>query len=227
MNLMRLNESVEFLKPVFLQLEENFEQYGDVFEWSELPYFFNERATLSILQAACWQAGLISMEEFVTRKYGAKNKATTGRCDIYIGEKTGKNAIEFEAKQKWPTPKFYQSSVRKWLEAGDKDANRNRNIDVQASLTFVVPEIPESMTEDVHVNMVNKIVRAALEVGIDGFHVWSSNKSWEHSSAGRSSSAKFHWPSLITLVRISRMRGETSAYLQKNRLSPSPEFDFR
>lgn len=227
MNFMRFNKSVKFLKPAFLQLEENFKQYGDVFEWEELPYFFNERATLSILQAACWQAGLISMEEYVTRKYGAKNKATFGRCDIYIGEKNGKNAIEFEAKQKWPTPKFYQSSVRKWLEAGDKDANRNRNVDVQASLTFVVPELPHSVTEEMHVNMVNKVVRAALEAGIDGFHVWSSNQSWEHRSTGRSSSARFRWPSLITLVRISRTRGVSSAYLRENRLSPSTKFVFR
>ncbi len=120
MKMLHLNNRVSFLKPVFLKLEKNIKQYGEAFDWNELPYFFNERATISLVQSASWQAGLLAIEEYVTIKYGAKNKHGNGRCDIYIAEKTGLQEIEFEAKQKWPTLNLRPNSVKTWLERGDR-----------------------------------------------------------------------------------------------------------
>lgn len=218
MKTLHLNDRVSFLKPVFLQLEKSIKQYGEAFDWSELPYFFNERATISLLQSASWQAGLLAIEEYVTTKYGAKNKRGNGRCDIYIAEKAGLQEIEFEAKQKWPTLKLRPNSVKTWLDKGDKDANRNRNTETQASLTFVVPKIPVEVEDEQHIKLVNKIVEKALETGIDGLHFWTSSESWKHESPDRAKGIRYRWPSLITLIRVSKVRGEKPSALKASRL---------
>jgi len=161
---------------------------------------------------------LLAIEEYVTTKYGAKNKRGKGRCDIYIAEKTGHQEIEFEAKQKWPTLKLRPDSVKKWLKKGDEDANRNRDTEVQASLTFVVPKIRIGAKNEDHIALVNKIVEKALEAGIDGLHFWTSPESWKHESPDRAKGIPYRWPSLITLIRIAKVRGEKPSVLKANRL---------
>jgi len=64
------------------------------------PYWFNERACVSLLAAAAWQAGWVALEEYSTRKVmreGEDRRDRHGRCDLYI-RSPGGLAIAIEAK---------------------------------------------------------------------------------------------------------------------------------
>ncbi len=214
-NTLHLSDRLSFLVPAFLNLEKNIVAYGELVKWKELPYFINERATLSLFSGACWQADLISLEEYVTTKYD-EDTESYGRCDLYVCPKSGPDDIEFEAKQKWPTH-LRKNTVEQWLLNGDKDAFRNRNAIIQASITFVVPKVDLNCDKDKFDNFVKEIVDSALEVGIDGLHFWSSEESWGHSSEARSGGSKSRWPCLITLIRIVNI-DKAKRSIKKNRL---------
>ncbi|HBS21519.1 MULTISPECIES: hypothetical protein [Thalassospira] len=222
-NALRLNKRLSFLEPAFLQLEKNIEQYVEAFNREELPYYFNERATVSLLQGAAWQADLLAMEEYVTVKTHRTDpkEEAAGRCDIYIAEKAGPKAIEFEVKQKKIKFRYHTGSVKKWLLNGDNDSKRNSNTTIQASLTFVVPMIAPDKTKEDHTSLVNRIVKEALETGIDGLHFCMPSNTWNHLAKDVGPGSDYRWPSLITLIRVSKVRGKELSASNINRLPRS------
>lgn len=73
-------------------------------------YWYNERASISVLAAAAWhEKNWVALEEYSTRKINsneeARNSATvgdrSGRCDLFIGSKNGNAQFAIEAKQAW------------------------------------------------------------------------------------------------------------------------------
>ncbi|MCZ7929528.1 hypothetical protein [Agrobacterium pusense] len=70
-------------------------KYCDEMEGREAPFFFNERANISMLAAACWLKGGIALEEYSASKF-AEDRNSNGRCDLYVFL-AGEN-IEIEAK---------------------------------------------------------------------------------------------------------------------------------
>ena len=70
-------------------------KYCDAMEGREAPFFFNERANISMLAAACWLKGGIALEEYSAPKF-AEERDSNGRCDLYVFL-AGEN-IEIEAK---------------------------------------------------------------------------------------------------------------------------------
>jgi hypothetical protein len=66
----------------------------------DCPWWYNERASISILAAAAWHAGALALEEFSTTKGRRRTGSERpGRCDLKIWMK--RNQFAFEAKQKW------------------------------------------------------------------------------------------------------------------------------
>jgi hypothetical protein len=210
-----LSDRLSFLEAAFVNFERNIVSYGDLFKWKALPYFINERATLSLFHGACCQAGLVSIEEFVTKKYD-EDQAKYGRCDLYVSPKVGPYDVEFEAKQKWPT-RLSEGLVAEWLQEGHSDALRNRDAIIQASITFVVPRFKLHSNVEQYRETAEFIVNSALDFGIDGFHVWSSRESHEHKSKPRFGEGKCRWPFVVTLIRIANVKGEKRS-IKKMRL---------
>jgi hypothetical protein len=75
---------------------------------SDACYWYNERATLSVLSAAAWRTkGWIGLEEYSTRKFRGWDPDSPdithsmGRCDVYIASKHGRSQYSCEAKQAW------------------------------------------------------------------------------------------------------------------------------
>jgi len=72
----------------------------------DCPWWYNERASISILAAAAWQTeGFYAIEEFSTTKGRKRAKSGTlserpGRCDLKIWTRS-KQEFVFEAKQAW------------------------------------------------------------------------------------------------------------------------------
>ena len=64
----------------------------------DIPWWYNERSSVSILAVAIWKAGGVALEEYAADK-GKKKKHWKGRGDLFI-KLNGQKYI-LEAKQKW------------------------------------------------------------------------------------------------------------------------------
>jgi hypothetical protein len=87
------------LKPIIdAWIDEILQRYVNYFS-EDVPWRYNERATLSSLAAAAWMVeGGISLEEYKRQK-GKKSNPLTGSCDLFLGTKRA--CFECEAKQTW------------------------------------------------------------------------------------------------------------------------------
>ncbi|GAA0622806.1 hypothetical protein [Thalassospira tepidiphila] len=216
----RFSKELDFLKPAFEQFSENLDQYGNVFDWEELPHYFNERATISFLQAACWQCGLISMEEYVTKKYVGEEE-NDGRCDLYICQKRGQRTVEIEAKQRLLVPGTRDGTIKGWFLEGDLDACKNQGADLQASLTFVMPRVPVSaeFTEEEYLEVVQNALNIAMESGIHAVHFWCHPKAWKHEEEPRGGGEMARWPGLLSLLRVVNLSEDGEAKVGPNTLN--------
>jgi hypothetical protein len=84
----------------------NIERYMK-FTGGDVPYWYKERANVSILAGAAWRSGFIALQEFEAEKQTPEGKSTDqtadtwkGRCDLYIGSATNQHDL-VEAKYKW------------------------------------------------------------------------------------------------------------------------------
>ncbi|MBO6807901.1 hypothetical protein [Thalassospira sp.] len=216
----RFSNELSFLKPAFEQFSKNLEQYGKAFKWKELPHYFNERATISFLQAACWQSGLISMEEYLTKKY-VGDQENDGRCDLYVCQKKGTRTIELEAKQRLLVPKTRDGTINGWFISGDLDASKNQGADLQASLTFVMPRLPVSkkVTEKDYLQLVQNAVNLAMESGIHAVHFWNPPEAWQHKEIPRNGEERCRWPGLLSLIRLVKLDKNGKTRVAPNTLS--------
>jgi hypothetical protein len=65
---------------------------------NDCPWWYNERASISILAAAAWKSGHIALEEFSTEKRQSRRDLKgPGRCDLKV--RIGTKDFLFEAKQ--------------------------------------------------------------------------------------------------------------------------------
>lgn len=140
------NESLEILTPVlkkFLLLNQRIASH---WRWKDFPWWYNERATLSVLAAAVWKSRGIAFEEYSADKITKptvqlKRKAVSrGRNDLYISLK-GKIYI-VEAKNLF-VPGFGDSTydkIAERLKKARKDVKRDKKSrGHRLAILFVVP----------------------------------------------------------------------------------------
>lgn len=120
-------------------------------------FYYNERASISILAGAIWRNGDCAMEEFSSLK-GSSRNTRLGRVDLWF--MLGDQEYIVEAKQRWPP--FYDSdadldfdfkqSLKTGLEEAFTDASDLRYhwenyLDGLIGLLFVVPRVAPTYAE--------------------------------------------------------------------------------
>ncbi len=88
-------ENLEKILESWVKLNEKYVRSTD----EDAPWWYNERASISILAAATWQAGGIALEEFSTRKKERGKSERAGRTDVFL--KIGETKFACEAKFVW------------------------------------------------------------------------------------------------------------------------------
>jgi hypothetical protein len=119
-------------------------------------YWYNERASISILAAAAWQEeNWVALEEYSTRKVASSKEhgfdggriERSGRCDLFIGSKSGDAQFAIEAKQCWqPIGKRVDNDMsyleklkkRAWKDAGHLQLNEANK---RLAVVFFTPSI--------------------------------------------------------------------------------------
>jgi hypothetical protein len=128
-------------------------RYCQVSSWKDIPWGYNERASLSIFAAACWLSGCIALEEFSELKESnasrrTKKRSTRGRCDLYVAFK--KRAYILEAKVVWPSlaSSNWRQRILSKLDEAREDARRTHapSGENKLGLLIVAPTVPRNKT---------------------------------------------------------------------------------
>lgn len=140
-------------RPVLEQWIEANERYCRVSHWKDIPWGYNERASLSTFAAAFWLAGAIALEEYVEEKHpgvsltGTKQRSK-GRCDLYVAFRGEPKGYILEAKIIWPSlsSKNWERTIVPMLNTARKDVHRTRvhSGEKKLGLLFVIPYILKS-----------------------------------------------------------------------------------
>lgn len=151
------------LSPVLSQWIKYVEHFSEVRK-DDACYWYNERASLSVLAAAAWAANSwIGFEEFSTQKRGdtrdkksGKVKNFKGRCDLLLCSPNQNNIAEYavEAKQTWQSignsDDYRYGALKKtqkqaWKDAGELDSEEAAH---RLALTICVPFISQRTAAD-------------------------------------------------------------------------------
>lgn len=133
------------------------EKYGRELQWRDATWLYNERASLSALAAAAWDAGGIALEEFSTDKVslGRRSRRPThgsvrGRCDLYVSLHGREFLIE--AKLVWPSLRgtTIRSRLQSAMTAALGDVKRNTTYYglQRLGVVLIAPTMPERYTGD-------------------------------------------------------------------------------
>lgn len=197
---------VAFLEPVLQCFHENLQRYADAMEWGDLPHYYNERSTLSLFAAACWQSGLVGLEEYVSWK-GRGEDTFRGRADLWVCSLEADTDIAIEAKQNWPGLGVRSKTVTEWLNTAEAAACQNYDAKLRAGMTFLVPCLTPTASREQVVTLFRRLHDDALRHGVDALAWWLPEAAMTHSSPNRNTGEDCMWPGVLTVLRVARVRG--------------------
>jgi hypothetical protein len=132
-------------------VEDLSEAWGDV----DAPYFYNERANVSLLAGGAWKMGYQALEEYRSPKRGRESSQKiykakhdiNGRVDLYITRGSEWDVL-FEAKHHWMAAMHREDAnktkIREALNIAHKDSRRDKGAEANLSCVFFVPRFPVS-----------------------------------------------------------------------------------
>ena len=168
---------------------------------TDLPWWYGERASISVLAGAAWRTGDLAFEEFGgDKKTGKKRQPTySGRIDLYLKVK-GQQFIA-EAKYYRSTATFVRPTtaeeLRIKLEEACKDIHKcSPNGQTKLAILFATPYVAKSQKP-----RVDELVKAWL-ASMKSVECSCSARAFPRGSryfAGRSS---YFWPGAAVLIKV-------------------------
>jgi hypothetical protein len=137
----------------------------------DAPYWYNERANISMLAAGAWQSGMIALEEFNTEKSRIGRRPLihgSHRCDLAIASK--KHIFRIEAKRQWLDGTSKQGKRRKIIEktfeSASEEAERNSRISDLGCAFFVTHWTKHKSSPDID-ERIDQVLRETLDIQAD------------------------------------------------------------
>lgn len=132
------DDDLESIRGILEGWVECIEKYIDVWDGDDLPYWYNERANVSILCGAAWRADVTAIEEYQSKK-NDKGEDRNGRNDLYLAD--GKEIyIGIEAKVCYPDiHKNETMKIDDALGAAIRDASKLKEQGRKVAAVFIVP----------------------------------------------------------------------------------------
>lgn len=92
------------LRPTIKGWGDAINQYCSSSYGEDVPYYYNERANISLLAAGAWRGGAVALEEYGTKKRALKKRRgadhASGRCDLFVLVRK-QYEFQIEATQGW------------------------------------------------------------------------------------------------------------------------------
>jgi hypothetical protein len=105
----------EYWRVLFATWAELVERYCEATKGTDAPYWHGERPNVGLLAAAAWQAELISLEEFASRR-GRRGHDSHGRCDLWVSSPELADGDAYEAKYVEVAPEWLRDPVEPALK---------------------------------------------------------------------------------------------------------------
>jgi hypothetical protein len=133
----------------------------------DVPWWYNERASLSVFAGAVWQTGDYAFEEYALNKV-REDKPVTGRVDLEFS--IANRTFIAEAKQCW-LPNMGQANhanrIKKSIAKATADVRLCRDMGMRKlAIVFGVPYMDASTPEE-EAERVDKFLRQAREIEVD------------------------------------------------------------
>ncbi len=148
----RTNNSLKGLSPLLTSWTQATIDFSRRKDFEDNCWWYNERASLSVLAGAAWRIkGWSALEEYSTTKRGVvpgdeidHGRLVRGRCDLHLAHGSSDYAVE--AKQVWQpigkrarVDRVGRGMQKSWQDAGNLTHDE---ADRRLALTFVVPYLP-------------------------------------------------------------------------------------
>ena len=146
------NKKIKALKPILKRWIEINQEYCDAYPGKDCPYWYNERAAVSILAGAVWKSGGLALEEFNSnKKYG--RSLYLGRADLWFSFGKKRQDYLIEAKYDRFSLLSNFSKLGKRIINNVKLAlvdakNSKEEASLMLGVTFLVPYIPPSAQDN-------------------------------------------------------------------------------
>jgi len=134
------------------------DKYCALADTDDAPYWYNERANISLLAGAAWLCGMAALEEYPIDKK-PKREWKSGRSDLYLT--WGKDHCVMESKVCW----YPEQNLKSKLELAVQDAHANHDTDMAFACVFVVPGYQAGRTKNT-TEFVRHISEECLETDI-------------------------------------------------------------
>ena len=158
------------------------ERLVETWQPEDVPWWYNERASLSVLAGAVWAAGDVAFEEFSSEKERRRSKRNfKGRIDVRFCY--GGTDFVAEAKQSWPLigrqARSAQTAIENDLRHAKKDVRRAPADEGQKlAIVFASPSFPPAELDDLDGCLMRwRQVFGRIESEAKAF-VWVRNCEW-------------------------------------------------
>jgi hypothetical protein len=130
------NPKLEFLRPLLERWFDCIDRYNAVRGDNDTPYWFDEKANLSLLSAAAWMAEMVTLQQTPTRKQTEEGERNA-RADLFIA--TSDERAYLQTTQRWP--KVNSLNLTQALVDITSDAKRiSYASDLKLGCLFVAPQ---------------------------------------------------------------------------------------
>mgnify|MGYP001553940431 CR=1 FL=1 len=170
-------------------------KYVDYWEGDDLPYWYNERANVSVLAGAAWRAGFIALEEYQIVKESSEKEYKIGRNDLFLSDR--ENDIYIEAKVLFPEIGslniFEQNGVVKEKHnQAVSDANEIKDESKLVGALFIAPYLNDNLNSD---NRICSFI-AEIEKYDAPIKAWCFSKEWQKATSHNDR----HYPGVALLL---------------------------
>ncbi len=136
-------------EPLFKHCHHAINHYCTVMDGDDAPYYYTERANISVLAVAGWKSNCLFLQDFSIGKRGQSN----GRCDLYFYIDELERQEYIEAKIGWSI-----GSAGNVLSNALSDAKKLKiKDDVRIGMAFIVPGIHEKHKSDIG-NKIHELI---------------------------------------------------------------------
>lgn len=190
----RCSQRVVFLEPALSKFLKYLDRYCEATN-GDMPHYYNERATLSLLSAACWETDLVALEEYVSPKNNTKYGR--GRTDFWVKHPISGRQATIEAKQFFmDDPKKIEGCINKC----DESAIENIDFETLCSLSFFSPSVSLQKNQNDINKLFEEFKENILSKGVDSLTWWLPKRAT--NGFRRSDNKEAQWPFLIAALRV-------------------------
>jgi hypothetical protein len=200
------SSALRALRPLLETWTTLVKRYAEQVE-DDIPYWYNERANVSLLAGAAWTRGALALEEYSEEKFSSEEPdGWKGRADLWVLFR-GRNYV-FEAKHRWPCVDSGEDlddldrCVLDALRAARKDAvASSRHGGQRVGIVFVTPTLSRAEEAD---ERIGPFLRRLEEMDLD-FLAWAVPPEGKLPASGEIPEHKGqYYPGVALVGRVPR-----------------------